>query len=152
MKIDKKAIAGIKRYVRDIIKENHDKLYDKEHLDDFWGMYAYKEDTPDEIVYDVNIYGGEYGDKKDHVRAVVYHTTFDGEYYGTDTSDEFVIGDFYCQETYFGWGLFVKGGHGLVLESWDINKNEILYMQNEWKAEFPSIETFVIETEKGATQ
>ncbi len=152
MKIDKKAIAGIKRYVRDIIKENHNKLYGKEDLDDFWGMYVHNENQSDEIVYDINIYGGEYGDKKDHVKAVAYPTNFDGKYYSTDTSEEFVIGNFYCQQTYFGWGLYVKGGHGLVLECWDIDKKEILYMQDEWNEEFPSIETFVIETEKGATQ
>ena len=151
MKIDKKTLAGLKRFVRDIIKENHNSLYAKEDLDDYWAMYTHNENTPQEIVYDVNIYGGAYGDKKDHVKAVVYHTTFDGEYYSTNTNDSIVIGEYYCQETYFGWGLYVKGGHGLVLESWDINKKEILYMQDEWKAEFPSIETFVIKTEKGVT-
>ncbi len=152
MKIDKKAIAGIKRYVRDLIKDNHNQLYGKEDLHDFWGMYVHNENQSNEIVYDINIFGGDFGVKKDHVKAIVYPTKFDGEYYSTDFDQEFDLGYFYCQETYFGWGLYVKGGHGLVLESWNKDKQDTLDIQKEWIAEFPSIETFVIETEKGATQ
>ena len=152
MKIDKKAIAGIKRYVRNLIKYNHNQLYGKEDLSDFWCVYIHNKNQSNEIVYDINIFGGDFGVKKDHVKAIVYPTNFDGKYYSTDFSQELDIGNFYCQETYFGWGLYVKGGHGLVLETWNKDKQDTLAIQQEWKAEFPSIETFVIETERGATQ
>ena len=101
MKIDKKAIAGIKRYVRDLIKDNHNQLYGKEDLNDFWGVYIHNENQSNEILYDINIFGGDFGVKKDHVKAIVNPTNFDGRYYSTDFSQELDLGNFYCQETYF---------------------------------------------------
>jgi len=152
MIISKKASAGIKRFVADIVRNNNNKLYGKENLEDFWTHYVHNENQPDEIVYDINIFGGEYAIKKNHVSAEVYHTTFDGKYYGTDTSDSKIICHVFCEQPNYGWGLFVKGGHGLVLESWNKNKKDTLAIQDEWKSEFPSIQTFIMETERGTVE
>tara|TARA_R110000796_G_scaffold39302_2_gene98127 strand:- start:1136 stop:1312 length:177 start_codon:yes stop_codon:yes gene_type:complete len=46
-----------------------------------------------------------------------------------------------------GWGVYVRGGHGMSQDTWCETKEDALIVMQEWKEEHPNIETSLIKTD-----